>query len=132
MRRIAFPLAVCCCVVVGCQQPDDSMEPDQSAAVEYGALGPDAYMADASGSTDTPAVSGRDAEYETQSIPLASYERPAATSGRTHVVAKGDTLFKLARMYYQDASRWKDIYQANQSTLADPNLIRVGQELVIP
>jgi 5'-nucleotidase len=108
------------------------MEPDQSAAVEYGALAPDAYMADAGGATDTPAVSGADTEYERQSIPLASYNAPAATSGRTHVVAKGETLFKLARMYYQDASRWKDIYQANQSTLADPNLIRVGQELVIP
>ena len=55
------------------------------------------------------------------------------SGGRTHTVAKGDTLFQLARTYYGDQAKWKTIYEANRSTIgSDPNKIRVGQRLVIP
>jgi len=58
---------------------------------------------------------------------------PSVTSGgRTHTVAKGETLFALARQYYHDQARWKDIYAANRTDISDPNRIRVGQRLVIP
>ena len=57
----------------------------------------------------------------------------AATSGgRTHTVAKGDTLYKLARQYYNDQAKWKDIFEANRAEMGNPNQIRVGQRLVIP
>ncbi len=59
------------------------------------------------------------------------YSSPAG-GGRSHTVAKGDTLYKLARTYYNDQARWKDIYEANRSDLRDPNAIRVGQRLTIP
>ena len=53
--------------------------------------------------------------------------------GRTHTVAKGDTLYQLARTYYGDQAKWKSIYEANRSAIgSDPNKIRVGQRLVIP
>ena len=51
---------------------------------------------------------------------------------RYHVVAKSDTLYKLARTYYSDQSKWRDIYDANRSSIDDPNFIRVGQRLLIP
>jgi len=51
---------------------------------------------------------------------------------RYHTVVRHDTLYSLARSYYGDHHRWKDIYQANQPELSDPNRIRVGQRLVIP
>ena len=51
---------------------------------------------------------------------------------RYHTVVKGDTLYKLARMYYRDQARWKDVYEANRSEINNPNMIRVGQRLVIP
>lgn len=54
------------------------------------------------------------------------------SGGRTHTVAKGDTLYKLARQYYNDQSRWKDIYEANRAEVGNPNQLRVGQRLVIP
>jgi len=59
---------------------------------------------------------------------------PAAPTGgsRTHVVAKGDTLYSLARQYYNDQSKWRKIYDANAAEISDPNRIRVGQRLVIP
>jgi len=56
----------------------------------------------------------------------------APAGGRTHTVQKGDTLYKLARQYYNDQAKWKDIYEANRAEMGDPNRIRVGQRLVIP
>ena len=52
---------------------------------------------------------------------------------RTHVVKKGDTLFSLARQYYEgDMSKWRRIYDANRDQIPDKNRIRIGQEFVIP
>jgi len=49
-----------------------------------------------------------------------------------HEVQKGDTLSKIARQYYGDASLYMKIFEANQDTLKNPNLIKVGQKLRIP
>ena len=54
------------------------------------------------------------------------------TGSRYHVVAKRDTLYGLARVYYGDQRRWKDIYEANRAEISNPNLIKVGQNLLIP
>ncbi len=57
----------------------------------------------------------------------------AGTTGqRYHVVAKKETLYALARTYYNDARRWKDIFEANRETIDDPNRIFIGQRLLIP
>lgn len=57
---------------------------------------------------------------------------PVAPAGRTYVVRKGDTLFALARRFYNDQRRWRDIWQANRDKLPDPNKLSVGMTLVIP
>lgn len=49
-----------------------------------------------------------------------------------HKVEKGETLGKIAKKYYGDASKYTEIFKANTDQLKDPNLIKVGQELVIP
>jgi nucleoid-associated protein YgaU len=60
-------------------------------------------------------------------------EATSATGGRTHVVQRGDTLFKLARQYYNgDASQWKRIWEANRAQIPNKDQLRVGQQLVIP
>jgi nucleoid-associated protein YgaU len=53
-------------------------------------------------------------------------------AGRIHVVQRGDTLFKLARQYYNDQSQWKRIYEANRSQIPNKDVLKVGQKLVIP
>lgn len=63
--------------------------------------------------------------------------RPAAATGtaeptRMHTVVKGDTLYGLARRYYQDSTRAKDIYAANRSKMRSENDLQVGMVLVIP
>ena len=47
-------------------------------------------------------------------------------------VRSGDTLSRIAKRFYNDPSRWEQIYQANQDSLQSPSGIRVGQTLVIP
>jgi len=58
----------------------------------------------------------------------------ASTSGepRTYVVKKGDSLSKIAKEFYGEAKQWRKIFEANRDTISNPDLIRPGQELVIP
>ncbi|OGS24917.1 MAG: hypothetical protein A2314_08955 [Elusimicrobia bacterium RIFOXYB2_FULL_50_12] len=73
---------------------------------------------------------------ETRRPPAAKEAQPAAVkekrSGpRTHLVQKGENLQSIARKYYNDAGRWKEIYEANKSKAAGGQL-SPGQEITIP
>jgi len=59
---------------------------------------------------------------------------PVATSGssKTYVVVNGDSLSKIAKREYGDASKWRRIYEANKDLIKDPDLIYPGQELKVP
>jgi nucleoid-associated protein YgaU len=57
---------------------------------------------------------------------------PGGAKPRMYEVQSGDSLSKIAKEIYGDASRWNDIFEANRDKLSDPDEIRVGQELVIP
>ncbi len=50
----------------------------------------------------------------------------------THMVQEGETLMMIALKYYGAKERWKDIYQANRSTIPNPDEIKAGQRLIIP
>lgn len=49
---------------------------------------------------------------------------------RSYTVQSGDTLSKIAANY--GVNSWQTLYAANQDRISNPNLIRVGQVLVIP
>lgn len=49
-----------------------------------------------------------------------------------HTVEKGETLGKIAKHYYGDAMKYKDIFEANTHVLKNPDLIHPDQELDIP
>jgi nucleoid-associated protein YgaU len=51
---------------------------------------------------------------------------------RIYVVQRGDSLSKIAKEVYGNAGRWREIYEANQDQIQDPNMIRPGWELRIP
>jgi nucleoid-associated protein YgaU len=53
-------------------------------------------------------------------------------SSRTYTVQSGDTLSKIAKQFYGDASKYNKIFEANRGTLSDPDKIRPGQQLTIP
>ncbi|MEL6393897.1 MAG: LysM peptidoglycan-binding domain-containing protein [Bacteroidota bacterium] len=49
-----------------------------------------------------------------------------------YTVKSGDSLSKIAKAYYGDAMKYKDIFAANTDQLDNPDVIHPGQELVIP
>lgn len=51
---------------------------------------------------------------------------------RVHVVARGDTLSKIARDNYGDPGKFGLIQRANPQIISDPNQIFVGQVLKVP
>lgn len=55
----------------------------------------------------------------------------AQADSRSHIVVEGETLWGLAERYCGDAFRWPEIFQANRSEIADPNLILPDQVLAI-
>lgn len=123
MRGSAAIVSVCVLALAfgGCS----GKKKDAAASQDYGAGYQDPY----SNYNSTPTASQPAAL--TASDPYAS-TGAYASGGRYHVVAKKDTLYSLARQYYGDAKKWREIYEANRSEIGDPNRIKVGQRLLIP
>ena len=49
-----------------------------------------------------------------------------------HTIVSGDTLYHLARKYYDDSTMWRKIYEANEDTIEDESFLVKGQILIIP
>jgi len=56
----------------------------------------------------------------------------SSTATKIYEVKSGDSLSKIAKHEYGDASKWPQIFEANQDILKDPNKIFPGQKLKIP
>ena len=125
MRRNSLALTLAWIMLCGCQKPAAEMETAEQNAFAATAE-PDLFLVD-------PAT-----EVQATDVPGAAPAQSAApradvyTMLRTHTVVKGDTLYALARCYYDSAQRWKDIYEANRDRLTDPDLLLIGEVLVIP
>ena len=53
-------------------------------------------------------------------------------AGTFYDVKSGDSLSKIAKQFYGDASKYQQIFEANRPMLKDPDLIYPGQALRIP
>ena len=71
---------------------------------------------------------------KTTSPELAAAEGEKAAKGkvRTYVVQTGDTLVSISKKFYQAPSRWKDILDANQNQLSNPDELKAGQTIILP
>ncbi len=49
-----------------------------------------------------------------------------------HTVKSGESLSKIAKHYYKDPMKYKEIFAANTHILKNPDLIHPDQELIIP
>ncbi|MHC5007510.1 MAG: LysM peptidoglycan-binding domain-containing protein, partial [Planctomycetota bacterium] len=68
-------------------------------------------------------------------LPVASSPQPAAgpTKAAYYTVRSGDTLSRIAQLKYQNAAKWRAIYDANQGAIGfDPDRLEVGMRLRIP
>lgn len=57
---------------------------------------------------------------------------PPIVEAEYHVIAKGETLWALAKHYYGDGNAYPRIFEANREVIKDPDLIFVGQKIRIP
>lgn len=64
--------------------------------------------------------------------PSLAPPKPAAPEEKTYTVQPGDTLSKLAKQFYGNATSYMKIFDANKDQLSDPDKIKVGQVLKIP
>ena len=76
--------------------------------------------------SDKKATSSKKKEEKVASTPKAKDAK------RTYTVKKGDSLWKIAKQYYGNGALYTKIYDANTNQVANPNLIKVGQKLIIP
>ena len=58
--------------------------------------------------------------------------REVAAGQQVYKVKSGDTLSAIARDHLGRMSRWPEIWDLNKGRIADPNLIEIGWELVLP
>ena len=58
-------------------------------------------------------------------------QAPIAQS-RSYTIKSRDSLSKIAKQFYGDASAWNKIYRANQDLIQDPDKIFPGQKIIIP
>ncbi len=57
---------------------------------------------------------------------------PAAPAFEVYTIKKGDSLSKIAKHYYGDAMKYKELFELNKDVLKDANTIFPGQEIKIP
>jgi len=65
-------------------------------------------------------------------VPAPAAPEAAAGGSDSYAVQNGDTLMRIAFEKYGDLFAWRKIYEANQSTITDPNVLPVGTSIVIP
>src|SRR6202035_2999514 len=81
-----------------------------------------------------PAAAAAPASFSTRTVTAAAatQARHAAAAHSTYSpVRGGDTLSKIANSYYHNADDWQYLYHENDKTVSDPNLIYVGQRLML-
>jgi LysM repeat protein len=60
---------------------------------------------------------------------LVQHLQPAS---RSYTVRPGDTLSSIAQRFYGNPADWPFLYHVNESEIANPNVIYVGEKLKVP
>ncbi len=78
--------------------------------------------------------SGSSSTASEPAIPAPDLSRTTGTTGQeqTYTVVAGDSLSKIAKRFYGDASLWPRLHEANRDQITNPDLIHPGQRLKIP
>lgn len=79
-----------------------------------------------------PNFSDLTADIQAPAAAAAAGGASSAPAARTYTVQAGDSLSKISKQFYGDASKYMKIFEANKDKLADPDKIKPGEELVIP
>jgi nucleoid-associated protein YgaU len=85
-----------------------------------------------SGAGSTAPPPSKKADFGNVQSGSASTAPAAAGRAQSYTVVKGDTLSKIAKHYYGNANRWREIFEANRDQISNPDLIKPGQIFKIP
>lgn len=107
---------------------EETGAPAEAPAAE--AAAPADTTAPADGTTVTPADGAAEAPAEEPAAVEAA--APDAGTDGTYKIVKGDTLWNIANTYLKDPFLWTKIWEANKSTITNPDLIYPDQQVVIP
>ena len=91
--------------------------------------------ADKAASTGAHATTATLDSFATRAVTVAATTQArhaAAAQSTYYTVRSGDTLSQIANRYYHNAGDWQYLYHENVKTVSDPNLIYVGERLLIP
>ena len=106
----------------------------ETPATPETATGADAKPATSEAATDTLAKSAEGAatsgEAASGAAATTTTAETAVAAGGTHVIARGDTLWDIAKAAYGDGTLWRRIAEANGNPR--PRALHVGTELSIP
>ena len=72
-----------------------------------------------------------DAKYADLTLDLG-LDTSLPVPAKIYEVKAGDTLSKIAKHFYGDASQYMKIFELNKDQLKDPDKISIGQKLKIP
>src|SRR6266566_4804739 len=75
------------------------------------------------------------ADIQTPAAAAAAAAAAGASStpaARTYTVQPGDSLSKISKQFYGNASMYMKIFEANKDKLDDPDKVRAGMDLRIP
>ncbi len=61
-----------------------------------------------------------------------SKHKGKSVDSQTYTVQEGDTLASISRRFYKTSKHWKDIRDANEAKVDDPDNLKAGQKLKIP
>ena len=82
---------------------------------------------------DVKPVGGSAVKPQVYSPAKSEEKSPVVEVGRVHIVGQGQTLSDISKIYYNNFSGWKRIYEANKEQFPKgPNAIRPGIRLIIP
>ncbi len=107
----------------------DTADPAAEAAVEAQVNKPD--WREQTSKTE-PVAEGDALGVEPEAVPEPEPVPEQSAVPEMYTVQSGDSLSMIAQRIYGDGNFWVDIWKLNQGQIADPNVIRPGQELKLP
>jgi len=72
------------------------------------------------------------ADIQSPAAAAAAAGASSTPAARTYTVQPGDSLSKISKQFYGNASMYMKIFEANKDKLDDPDKVRAGMDLRIP